>query len=104
MKNEKRELLGYFGVDSGQVMITDPCYIEGWWEIQDKNPEQLKKYPHLADYSLQGACKKTLSKKKGGMLGKGSAVVSSTGYGDGEYKVYATKKDGCIKKLEIEFF
>jgi hypothetical protein len=38
------------------------------------------------------------------MLGKGSAVVSSTGYGDGEYKVYATKKDGCIKKLEIEFF
>ena len=42
------------------------------------------------------------SKNKGGELS--SAVVSTTGYGDGEYKVFATYKDGAVKKLEIEFF
>jgi len=31
-------------------------------------------------------------------------VVSSTGYGDGGYDVYATYEDGFVKKLEVVFF
>lgn len=27
----KRKLLGYVGVDSGQLMVTDPCYIDSEW-------------------------------------------------------------------------
>lgn len=32
----KEELIGYVGVDSGQVMIVDPCYL-GEWEDNDFN-------------------------------------------------------------------
>lgn len=29
MSNERKETLGYVGVDSGQLMIIDPCYMSG---------------------------------------------------------------------------
>jgi hypothetical protein len=32
----KRELIGQVGVDSGQLMIIDPCYIDGEWESKGK--------------------------------------------------------------------
>ena len=99
---EERRLLGKFGVDSGSVMIGDPCYIDTYWNIEDKNPEAVKKHPFLKDFCMGGVAEILRSKNKGGELS--SAVVSTTGYGDGEYKVFATYKDGAVKKLEIEFF
>ncbi len=29
---EKRELLGHVGVDSGQLMVMDPCYVRSSWD------------------------------------------------------------------------
>lgn len=111
MTKPKRKLLGRFGVDSGQVLIIDPCYLEHWRnnEYNDKDQDN--------DLSYNGACHTTLnSKKMGGNLRLGfndtMAVVSSTGLGDGLYEVYATYvntnspeeiEDIRISKLEIIF-
>jgi hypothetical protein len=32
----ERKFLGHVGVDSGQLMIIDPCYIDGFWEKNEK--------------------------------------------------------------------
>lgn len=38
MSSEERKLIGYVGVDSGQLFITDPCYLlNGGW-IDDDDP------------------------------------------------------------------
>jgi len=101
MKKENRKLLGRFGVDSGQVLITDPCYVRDFVndEMDDKEPNE---------YSYSNCCELSLSKKQGGVLfnsiGCEVGVVATTGYGDGVYSVYATYKEGRIKKLEIIFF
>ena len=31
----KIELIGYVGVDSGQLLLCDPCYIDSQWEKED---------------------------------------------------------------------
>jgi hypothetical protein len=103
---EQWHLIGFFGVDSGQVIITDPCYIKDWkddnddymftgpqgedeWGQKVKEHQRNKKYP----FTYLGSCARTLSKPDGGELtneyGANLAVVSSTMYGDGTYPVYA---------------
>ena len=37
MKKEEWKLMGVVGVDSGQLLITDPCYIDSSWEEKDVN-------------------------------------------------------------------
>jgi hypothetical protein len=38
MSNEERKLIGYVSVDSGQLFITDPCYlVNGGW-VDDDDP------------------------------------------------------------------
>ena len=93
-----RKMIGKCGVDSGQIMITDPCYvIDG--EFTEKHYQQV--------------CEITLADGHAGSLPydlghEGKAVVSSSGIGDGLYPVYATYEevDGWgerIMKLEIDF-
>lgn len=49
------------------------------------------------------ACSLTLSKQKGGIMNN-SGVVSSSGYGDGEYEVYVGENDiGEIVSISIIF-
>lgn len=138
----KKELIGYVGVDSGQLMIVDPCYIDSHWvkrEFQDMRKyyddsgnileypadfthfdEVIEKYGKTmnqmigegkfnrvesvtnSEFSYDGACRTTLSRYRSGELeiGATSAVVFSSGYGDGIYPVYAYKnKDGRIVKV-----
>jgi len=90
-------LLGKFGVDSGQVLIIDPCYLDDWKDGEVNF--DIKKF--LNDYDE--CCKNTIDDKQGGEISKGG-VVSCTGYGDGEYPVYATVEDGRVKELTIKFF
>jgi hypothetical protein len=86
-------LVGHFSVDSGQAMIGDPCYLDEWktndgeeWNLEGKENQ----------YSYQGASATTL-KMDAGTLADGSAVVLSTGYGDGTYPVYVHyNEDGRI--------
>ena len=101
----KKKLLGFFGVDSGQVMIGDPGYLHDWKdnEIGDEG------YGH---YSWAGACATTLTAERGGTLvnkiGAELAVVSNTGIGDGVYPVVAHLSDEAgwgerVERLEIIF-
>ena len=131
-KSERLVRIGSITVDSGQVMICDPCYIDDHWkkeEFQDirqykHNDGTLLQYrvdfenyehnevtempkPRSGNFSYAGACGETLSKKGYGEmlihLG-GSAIASRTLTGDGTYPVFAVvDKDGGAKGLFIRF-
>jgi hypothetical protein len=91
---------GSFGVDSGQAMVGDPCYLDNWdtnkndeWNLEGK----------VGEYSYQGASATTIESNYG-EIGIGSAVVFSTGYGDGVYPVYVQlNDDGRVSKVVIDF-
>jgi hypothetical protein len=93
-------LAGTFGVDSGQAMVGDPCYLDQWktnvgedWNLEGK----------VGDYSYQGASATTIENNYG-ELGISTAVVFSTGYGDGLYPVYVKlNNDGRVSKVVIDF-
>lgn len=93
-----KELLGYCAVDSGQLIVVDPCYLKEW-----KDGEYGK-----ADNHYGMACAATSSKAQGGevlVAGiAGTGVAFSSGWGDGSYPVYAHyDKDGRVSKIEILF-
>lgn len=100
------QLVGYFGVDSGQVMIGDPGYLDKWKENEIGDE-------YSGHYSWAGACASTDdSFIQGGVLkneiGAELAVVTRTGLGDGVYPViahYVDDKDWGrrIARLEIVF-
>ena len=141
-KLSKAKLIGKCGVDSGQLLITDPCYVKDFIsnDYQDirqyKNSngdilefrkdfsnydETIEKYGKSMnqlteekvfypvnrktnkDYSYDGCCNATLSKKQGDSVG-GLGVAVSSGYGDGEYPVYAHyNDDGRVALVVIDF-
>lgn len=97
------KLIGHFAVDSGQAMVGDPCYLDEW-ELWNEKVDNFEKYKEVAgQYSYLGSCGITIEKGYG-ELGTGSAVVFSTGYGDGLYPVYAEiDEDGRVSKVVIDF-
>lgn len=105
-----RFYLGRVGVDSGQVMIGDPCYLDKYgkkssngFEFVDAEVDAQQASGEY-DYSYSGACAATLSDNGAGQLGTGSAVSVSSGYGDGVYPVFGTyNEDGRIIKVEVLF-
>jgi len=115
-------LLGEVGVDSGQLMITDPCYIDQEWQRYDPSaalPKTAKDQErvlgpggpasdveeNLAPFSYQGAMKTTLSAGYGELaftLGHaGAGVVFHTAWGDGTYPVYGELHDGRVVRAYI---
>lgn len=92
-------LIGHVGVDSGQVMITDPCYLGDW-----KNNQFVERGTKL-DYSYEGACNATLGENGGAEIGSGTqAVASRTAYGDGCYPVFQIiGDDGTVEGLFVDF-
>lgn len=98
-------LLGYVGVDSGQIILTDPCYLDSW--VSDEEYDSLN---HPGEYSYNGACYATIHEENmGGQLDEGvTAVAVRSGYGDGSYPVYAEISDEGmfgkrVKRLIVEF-
>lgn len=95
------ELVGHVSVDSGQVMIVDPCYVlDGAHDDPSADPSGR------ARYGLP--CEVTLSDRRHGEFiatgSHGTGVASSSGYGDGCYPVYARKNDdGRVVELTIYF-
>jgi hypothetical protein len=82
------KLIGHCGVDSGQILLIDPCYVY--------NDE----YGSGGDFDE--CCQITLSDDKAGQTTLG--VVTSTYSGDGVYPVYATTDEhGGIMSVEIVF-
>jgi hypothetical protein len=102
--------IGVVGVDSGQVLICDPCYIDSEWVIEDLELKQFKIKKAKNNFSYPACCEQTLTKSYGQLNYKmghaGIGVVSSSGWGDGCYPVYAIidKKSGRVKELRIKFF
>ena len=98
--------IGFVAVDSGQIMITDPGYVGGFGKEGFGEAG-------VGHFSYGGACATTLTEEQAGQLNftaghGGVAVVSSTGYGDGLYPVYAhyEETEGWgkrIARLEIVF-
>jgi len=148
------EKIGVVGVDSGNLIITDPCYIDSEWEKEDfkdvrvyqhkETGEKLQYGIDFPDYEAviekygktmnelnrTGECRRIEAPKakhpfsynavcrandtgshgqlyyKRGHAGVG--VVSSTGYGDGVYPVYAeiledTEFGDRVKRIWVEF-
>lgn len=85
--------IGRIGVDSGQMMLVDPCYLKDFviTESLDLTNNGAK---YAGQFSYGGACSATLSDKQSGILGDfGTAAVCATGFGDGSYNVYVTYSD-----------
>ena len=86
------ELVGTVAVDSGQIMVIDPCYV---WDD---------------DFALGGAptggkydavCRVTTGDKGFGTIDLGFAT--GTLYGDGVYPVFAEMDGNRIVRLIIDF-
>lgn len=96
--------IGNVWVDSGQLMLGDPCYLHEWagHEFASDRP---------GEYSYAGACTATLSDESAGIIGgdsrgrfEGRAAVFTSGYGDGSYPVEATYNgEGRIVSVTVVF-
>lgn len=87
-------LIGHVAVDSGQLMVCDPCYLDSW-EDQSEWKKESDDENGLYSFSYNGACGATLSDKMAGELKFnaghiGAGVAFASGFGDGMYPVYAT--------------
>ena len=86
-------LIGHCGVDSGQIMLIDPCYV-------------FKDHFDGGDTPTGGpydeACRVTLA-EGAGQIQNGLAVVTSTYIGDGNYPVYADMEGKRVKSVTIVF-
>ncbi|RJX17707.1 MAG: hypothetical protein C4570_07840 [Ammonifex sp.] len=85
----KTVLLGRAAVDSGQLMICDPCYIGSHWKHGNNGG--------LGGGSYQECCEATQGNNQGGpvidSLGGKLAVAFTSGLGDGVYEVWADIQD-----------
>lgn len=94
-----KKLIGYAPVDSGQLIVIDPCYLAEW-----KDGEA---YPKRGDkdYGNHYAKCCEVSDEGGEVVVAGVAgagVASRTAYGDGRYPVYRVyDKKGELVRLEI---
>jgi hypothetical protein len=115
-------LLGEVGVDSGLLMVTDPCYIDTEWQnapanddtdetafdhstIHIKNDMVKTSERPLQPYSYEGVMAATVTANYGELAYKmghaGAGVAFSTGWGDGVYPVYGELHDGRILRVFI---
>ena len=101
--------IGYCGVDSGQLFITDPCYIKhqeqgnGQWNMEWIDGDDGKRvYKTLPDPTLDGETKNFYSKvcERNGRSENGAevdlGVAFGTTHGDGNYAVKGIFDDDGI--------
>jgi len=95
---EWREI-GVCGVDSGQLMIIDPCYLSDWRDGElDLNGEEA---PDKNSYDA--VCRTTLAQPMMAGETREGGVVFSSGYGDGSYPVMAYyNADSVITEIRIK--
>jgi hypothetical protein len=98
MKSKDRRIkIGTVGVDSGTLLICDPCYIHGDNKIMDEITELMFNQDQHTEKYVQ---------LNHNALCSGKGVAFQSGLGDGSYDVFATigKVPGWgerIKKVEI---
>jgi hypothetical protein len=89
--NVEEFLVGYCPVDSGQLLIVDPCYLDTW---------KSGKFGDENDYNE--CCEVTIANGAGPVFG-GKAVVSNTAIGDGLYPIYLVFKGDLPARIEVRF-
>jgi len=110
--------IGIVGVDSGQILICDPCYIDSEWK-KTKNDDDIFNKKFDGEFSYAGCCQATLKDKEGDEGGQlnfalghaGAGVAMTSGFGDGGYPVIAKIKnygtdeepDWRVKEAVIKF-
>lgn len=98
-----KKRIGVVSVDSGQILICDPCHIDGEWKWEEFGGD----VEH--NFSYNACCEQTTKPPYFGQLSyahghDGVGVVSVGGPGDGEYPVYAyIDGNGTIERIVIEF-
>ena len=95
--------LGVVGVDSGQIMICDPCYIQS--EFISKEEVDFDENPAIYRHREDGS---RWQFTFGTPPFKDNAVASTSGLGDGQYDVFAEiiEVEGWgerVKKVWVEF-
>ena len=106
------KVLGYCGVDSGQIFISDPCYLK---HSKQGNGHWLVKKDDEGNY-LWGESENdpTLNNEKNfytrvcdanhsGQHEVEMGVVTSTTHGDGRYAVQGLYKDGELQGIVMMF-
>lgn len=94
MRKSRWVQVGEIGVDAGLVMIGDPCYISDTIP-EDKNPKNWDKF-----------CDFVFDNQEAGIVDieKGTAIVVSSGYGDGSYPVFVKRnEEGRIAEMKVVF-
>ena len=98
----KRINLGHVAVDSGQLMITDPCRIDEYWKKEDydsKSKPTPFSYNDIAHKTLEKTTSSNFPRSKS----QGLAIHVSSGYGDGLYQTWGYQDEtGRIVKIEID--
>lgn len=98
------KLIGHIGVDSGQMMLCDPCYIDSLWQKKERSEDFAASVAGSeGEFNYLGAAQATLSDKRAGILDISTAAVCSTGWGDGLYPVYVTYEGSRISEMRIVF-
>ena len=101
-RNPRIKQVGNVAVDSGQIMITDPCYLGDYKANEFTGEEDDPIDPE--DFSYNTVCKMTIQKNPFGQISRKCVFVSSTLCGDGNYPVYAILDEyGKPKQLIIDF-
>ena len=101
--------IGYCGVDSGQLFITDPCYIKhqeqgnGEWNMEWVDTDDGRSYTTLPDPTLESGDKNFYSKvcEANGKARYGGAEVEmgvafGTTHGDGNYAIEGVFDDDGV--------
>ena len=101
--------IGYCGVDSGQLFITDPCYIKhqeqgnGEWNMEWVDTDDGRSYTTLPDPTLESGDKNFYSKvcEANGKARYGGAEVEmgvafGTTHGDGNYAIEGVFDDDDV--------
>tara|TARA_R100000234_G_scaffold98996_1_gene67550 strand:- start:49 stop:501 length:453 start_codon:yes stop_codon:yes gene_type:complete len=114
-KNDSWEYIGTIGVDSGQMMLSDPSYVKHFAENDDIDIVKLNDVINDGSdnsYSYLGSCSQSNTPQQAGVLvndiGVAMGVVCSSGFGDGGYPVYVKRHNFSyggkrVVEMKIEF-
>jgi len=95
--------IGEVMVDSGILMVGDPCYVQDFKDIGDETKTETPNSEGDFSYSYRGAFSASLSGPiGGGMLDRGRAIATSTERGDGYYSVYHIVENGRPVALHVD--
>lgn len=87
-----RKYIGKATIDSGKLLLVDPCYLADW------NADQCAGEERPADFSYSGAC----ANRDGPLQGPGYQVAINVGTGgDGTVPVYLDESDGVTRVVII---